>query len=286
VPTNIYHDDHPASVFKAISAENDQVIVNANIIVQSLSKPSTFAQIPLAPGKGSVQRYTDTPFAYWAAVVSWYTGMQLTQDDDRPIAIAGISDVFRPFFGVTAHGMWVAFMPLELLWSVFGETKYPSNPARAPTWSWLAVEGNVSYVNCEFEHGRDVLLTRFLRVEERRLGLETRLLRATCTRGGERRAFIASVEGETMYMRWRGIPTLPEYYGEMFFDHWDDMPEDREDVYLMAIQIRKEYGKKILGLVLREMEDGVYERLGYFSDPTMRIVPFLKKGVKREIVLV
>jgi hypothetical protein len=273
-------------VFKAISAENDQVIVNANIITQSLSKPSTASQIPLAPGKGSVQRYTDTPFAYWAAVVSWYTGMQLTKDDDRPIAIAGIMDVFRPFFGDTYHGMWVIFMPLELLWSVYGDTKYPSTPSRAPTWSWLAVEGNVSYVNCEFTHGRDVLLTRFLHIDDRRLGLETRVLRATCTRAGERRAFIASIEGETKFMQWRGIPTLPEYYGEAYFDHWDDMPDDKEDVYLMGIQIRKEYGKKILGLVLREMEDGVYERLGYFSDPNMQTVSFLKRGVKREIVLV
>jgi hypothetical protein len=286
VPTNIYHDNHPASILKAISAENDQVVLNANIITQSLSKPSISAQIPLAPGKGSVQRYTDAPFAYWAVIVGLYMGMQLTKDDDRPIAIAGITDVFRPFFGDTHHGMWRIVMPLELLWSVYGNTAYPSTPSRAPSWSWLAVEGNVSYANCEFEHGRDVLLTRFVHIADRRLRLETRLLRATFTRAGERRAYVASIEGETRWMRWGSVPTLPEYYGEAYFDHWDDLPHETEDIYLMGIQINKQYGKRILGLLLRELEDGVYERLGYFTDPNMRTVPLLKIAEKREVILI
>jgi hypothetical protein len=38
--------------------------------------------------------------------------------------------------------------------------------------------------------------------------------------------------------------------------------------------------------VLREVEDGVFERVGTFEDGNMRTVPFLKKADKREIVLV
>jgi hypothetical protein len=272
-------------MFKAISADNDQIILNANTITQSLSKSSISAQIPCAPGKGSVERYTDAPFAYWASIVRWYTGMHLTKDDDRPIAIAGITDVFRLFFGETAYGMWRIFMPVELLWNVSGKNTHPSTANRAPSWSWLSVEGCVSYVKCEYRRGRDVLLTRFVGMEDRRLTLHTRVLRATFTRAGDR-ARISSIEGETRWMRWRGVPMIQDDFAEMVFDHWDDVPDAGEDVYLMAIQIYKQYGKRVMGLVLREVEDGVFERVGTFEDGNMRTVPFLKKADKREIVLV
>jgi hypothetical protein len=273
-------------MFKAISADNDQVILNANTITQSLLKSSISAQIPSAPGKGSVERFTDAPFAYWAAIVTWYSGMQLTKDDDRPIAIAGITDVFRPFFGHTAYGMWRIFMPVELLWNVSGKHTHPSTLSRAPSWSWLSVEGNVSYVKCEYRHGRDVLLARFIGMDERKLTLYARVLRATFSRAGEQRARISSIEGETRWMRWGGVPTIPDDFGEVVFDHWDDVPDAGEDMYLMAIQIYKLYGKRVLGLVLREVEDGVFERVGTFEDSNVRTVPFLKRAEKRNIVLI
>jgi hypothetical protein len=87
-------------------------------------------------------------------------------------------------------------------------------------------------------------------------------------------------------MRWRGVPMIQDDFAEMVFDHWDDVPDAGEDVYLMAIQIYKQYGKRVMGLVLREVEDGVFERVGTFEDGNMRTVPFLKKADKREIVLV
>jgi hypothetical protein len=284
VPTNIYNDDHPASKFKAISAENDQVILNANIISQRLDTHSTRSQIPRAPGKGSVERYTDAPFAFWAAIVSDYTSMNLTKDEDRPIAIAGITDVFRPFFGAHHYGMWRIFMPLELLWSVSGVSKRPST-VRAPSWSWLATESPVSYAHCEFKYGRDVLLTRFIEIEDMRLRVETRLLRAKWTGIGQP-ASISSIEGESRWLRWRGIPTIPEEYGDISFDYPEDAPDSGTDIFLMCIQIHKQYEKRALGLVLREVEDGVFERIGYFQDYRLEILPFLKRAERREIVLV
>jgi hypothetical protein len=284
VPTNIYHDDHPASKFKAISAEGDQIIMTANIISQRLGTHTTRSQIPRAPGKGSVERYTDAPFAFWAAIVSDYTSMNLTKDEDRPIAIAGITDVFRPFFGSHHFGMWRIFMPLELLWSVSGIRKRPST-VRAPSWSWLATESHVSYALCDFKYGRDVLLTRFIEIDDMRLRVETRLLRAKWTGSGYSTS-ISSIEGETRWLRWRGVPTIPEDYGSIHFDQPEDVPDADVDIFLMCIQIHKQYEKRSLGLVLREKEAGAYERLGYFTDYQMRILPFLKRAERREIVLV
>ncbi|RSL53006.1 hypothetical protein CEP54_010627 [Fusarium duplospermum] len=150
VPTNIYHDDHPAAKFKAISADNDQAMITANILERRLGSVKTRLQIPIAPGRGSLERYTDAPFAFWSAIVGEYTKMKLTKDTDRIVALAGITDVFRPFFGGHWFGMWRIFMPLELLWQSRGTDKRPST-LRAPTWSWFSVESPVYYTRLRIQ---------------------------------------------------------------------------------------------------------------------------------------
>lgn len=291
VPTNIYNDDHPASKFKAISVDDDQVILNANILEARLSSRKTREQLPRAPGKGSVQRWTHAPFAFWAAVVKDYTEMELTKDTDRAIAIAGITDVFRPHFGEHWFGMWRIFMPLELLWRSSSSRRMPSS-IRAPTWSWLALEGAVSYVDCEFEYGKDTLLADFLGAEAvgetgMRLQLSARLLQATWTDlefSGQ--AWLDSVEGATRSKTVLGVVTLPEFYGEVWFDvaKKDLLPRD---VFCMPIQIHRSYMFTTLkGLILREVAPGIYARLGYFSDFRKVFAPLMKMVDKREIVLV
>jgi hypothetical protein len=291
VPTHIYHEDHPASRFKAISAERDQVILNANILIQRLRTDKTMRMLPIAPGKGSVERYTDAPFVFWAAVVAEYTEMKLTRDTDRIVAVAGITDVFRPFFGEHWFGMWRVFMPLELLWEIEGTS--PST-VRAPSWSWLSLEGAVSYWKCTFKYRRDVLYTDFISAQSAgdnstRLRLSTPLLRAKWYGWADKRqrCFLSEIEGQSKRLSYRGIPTLPDVYAEIHFDLWDDRPPD--DIFCMCIQLNKEHDQREMrGVVLREVEDGVFERLGIFLDWRSMIEPFLEPDQipRREIVLV
>ncbi|KAI8711482.1 HET domain-containing protein [Fusarium sp. LHS14.1] len=290
VPTNIYHDDHPASKFKAISTDNDQVVMTANILERRLSSLKTRLQIPIAPGRGSLERFTEAPFAFWSVIVGEYTKMKLTKDTDRIFALAGITDVFRPFFGDHWFGMWRIFMPLELLWAAGGTGQRPST-LRAPTWSWFSVERPVYYTNCELNYRRDRLITEFIDAEATgevgmRLRLSTILLRATWSSFNEigTSCVISSVEGETRRMSFYGIPTIPDTYGDVSFDHWDDGAV-AEDVFLMCIQIRKQSGSIALGLVLQEIDEGVYERLGHFSIREDLIEPFLDRTPRRELVL-
>ncbi len=298
VPTNIFHDGHPASLFKAISAERDQVILNANILTRILRTPASRDQISVAPGKGSIERYTDSPFAFWAALVKQYTSMGLTKDTDRGVAVAGITDVFRPYFGEHWFGMWKVFMPPELLWAVGGRVKRPTT-VRAPSWSWMSVEGPVSYWGCVFRYRKDRLLTRLLGVEDAgeigmRLRLLTPLLRATLdgtTRDGEpgERSFIRSIEGHTRRLSYRGIPTLPDYYGEVFWDYRDEAPP--EDVFCVCIQVKTMddrlgvKGLEVKGLEVREVEDGIFERLGHFTDYRGLMLPFVEETSDRHILL-
>jgi hypothetical protein len=291
VPTNIYHDDHPASKFKAISADDDQVILNANIIDKRLQSYKTRSQIPRAPGKGSLQQYTDAPFAFWLAIVEHYTTMNLTKDTDRGIAIAGIVEIFQPYFDEHWFGMWRIFMPLELLWKTSGSVCVPST-VRAPTWSWLSVEGQVLYSNCLFEYGRDTLFTEFVdagAIEESamQLRLSTRLLHATCSNAEPgKRAFLTSVQGETRRMHYRGIPTILDHFGVIWFDHESKIPPTA-DIFCMPVQIHKSYSaREMRGLVLGEVGQGLYERLGYFTGDGKVLRPFIEKMSLEEIIIV
>jgi hypothetical protein len=85
-------------------------------------------------------------------------------------------------------------------------------------------------------------------------------------------------------MSFFGIPTIPDTYGDVSFDHWEDGTVT-EDVFLLCIQIRRRSGNIALGLVLQEVDEGVYERLGHFSIPEHLIEPFLDRTPRREIVL-
>lgn len=85
-------------------------------------------------------------------------------------------------------------------------------------------------------------------------------------------------------MSFFGIPTIPDTYGDISFDHWDDGAV-AEDVFLMCIQIRKRSGDIALGLVLQEVGEDVYERLGHLSIPEHLIEPFLDGAPRRDIVL-
>ncbi|KAH6879455.1 heterokaryon incompatibility protein-domain-containing protein [Thelonectria olida] len=289
VPTNIYHDDHPASKFKAISAKDDQVILNANILEQRLATRKTRAMLPNRPGRGSVERYTNAPFAFWSTIVGDYTQMKLTKDTDRIVAIAGITDVFRPFFGEHWFGMWRIFMPVELLWRVVGCVKRPST-IRAPSWSWMSIEGPVSYTGCVFKYRRDELTTEFIDAEPAgehgmRLRLSTPLLRIKSSPLVGSRSSICSIQGEAEHTSNGWIPRLGSRYGDILFDHCkDETPE--EDLFCMCVQISKGMDRnEPVGLVLREVEDGVFERLGQFTSFEDPMIPILKQTSRREIIL-
>lgn len=72
-------------------------------------------------------------------------------------------------------------MPVELLWTPKDNTALPS-VQRAQTWSWMSLEGSVTYEHCVFEYGVDTLATQFISIEtkehETQIRLITPLLRA------------------------------------------------------------------------------------------------------------
>jgi hypothetical protein len=299
VPRRIFHENHPASKFQTRSPDGDALILDVNILEGRLRSKSEISQLPNAPGKGSIKpEPNDSTFGLWAAIVGYYTEMNLTKDTDRTVALSGIIDIFRPFFGAHCHGLWHIFMPVELLWIAKGNMARPS-VQRAPTWSWMSLEGSMTYQHCKFEYGVDILATQFVSIEtkehETQLRLITPLLRANWRVVDEttprKSAVISSIEGEIQPVIFMGIRITTRSYGEIHFDHWDEeMPV--ENIFCIPIKVDKSpysfaylhYG--ISGLVLQEVRHGVFVRLGHFEAYTKTCMPFLKQAQRREIIIV
>ncbi|KAF5971787.1 tol [Fusarium coicis] len=82
----------------------------------------------------------------WYEMVTSYSVRNLTNDNDKMMAIAGVAYFIQQNTGFEyAAGLWEQTMPFNLLWVVeSGEQKRPSGPS-VPTWSWASVDGKISH---------------------------------------------------------------------------------------------------------------------------------------------
>lgn len=103
------------------------------------------------------------PFTYWARLVQAYCSMSFTRAEDRAAAFAGIISLLRPHLGEYLVGLWKVFLPFELLWVAVK----PSNrqkALRAPSWSWMSIDGAVEYSRCGHSVQHDQILIKLLSV--------------------------------------------------------------------------------------------------------------------------
>ncbi|KAF3798141.1 hypothetical protein GCG54_00010487 [Colletotrichum gloeosporioides] len=231
-----------------------------------------------------------SPSMYWYGIVEIYSRMSLTKDTDRPIAIAGALDAFRPYLGQYWGGIWQHLLPLNLLWSTQKEFNfspppnrcYRPSPRRGPSWSWISLEGPVYIEQCELQHG-DELLSQFLDAEvvsayDIRLLMRAPLIHATWVEwvGVVPRTLLAmglrpTIRGlgildSKWLSQWRVSPN-PLGDGDvdasiqLFFDVRSFEGTVR-DIDLMAMRFRYEM---VDGLVLQKNTDGSFTRVGTFT---------------------
>jgi len=88
-------------------------------------------------------------FSVWWAWVTEYTHRRLTKPADRAIAILGLAQYLSALESIRhlrlryIAGLWDRNMELGLLWFVqFGADTRPSQP-RAPSWSWISINGGI-----------------------------------------------------------------------------------------------------------------------------------------------
>ena len=85
----------------------------------------------------------------WQNVVLHYSRCQLTIASDKLVAIGGIAQKLRPRDKPDARyvaGFWTTDLPHHLMWKVAWFDTGRPKAYRAPSWSWAALDGNVSFV--------------------------------------------------------------------------------------------------------------------------------------------
>ncbi|RWA14858.1 hypothetical protein EKO27_g139 [Xylaria grammica] len=94
---------------------------------------------------------------HWQLFIGEYTSRNLTISTDRLPAIRSVAEEMASVTGekyIQFAGMWESNLRHELLWYVsWGRAKHP-DVWRAPSWSWAAVDGQVSLWQRDFRNSQ------------------------------------------------------------------------------------------------------------------------------------
>lgn len=89
----------------------------------------------------------DKAVPMWRESVLSYSKRDLTQEDDRLLAISGIARLLRgpEAEGLYLAGLWKDAMPFDLLWRCDASSGLGAAKTRRPTWSWWSVGCGVDW---------------------------------------------------------------------------------------------------------------------------------------------
>ena len=86
----------------------------------------------------------------WERIVLAFMRSDLTKASDKAIALSGIAEEFQHLIKQSyIAGLWQTAFDEQLLWMVIGERQANGRasqrptPYRAPSWSWLSIDGDV-----------------------------------------------------------------------------------------------------------------------------------------------
>ncbi|KAH7402294.1 heterokaryon incompatibility protein-domain-containing protein [Phaeosphaeria sp. MPI-PUGE-AT-0046c] len=225
-------------------------------------------------------------FRIWKDLIKDYSMRSLTNEDDKLNAIAGIVTYFQKHMDdVYLVGFWKNYLLQDLSWKITRATK-PSRK-RAPSWSWMALDGPVSF---QFDHcGWYTSIATVISCSLDSVGSIASLSSAV---GG------ALVLSGYLYQLPTNIPiteifqdttdVLTGYYQGIVWDC--EMNASSQFTYFglanCAFETREGHdsgSRLVWGLVLQETSDccpeqPVYERVGWFSSST-ELVTRLKSEV-------
>lgn len=230
----------------------------------------------------------------WERVIREYSRRDVTHEEDRLVALAGIASRFAETQGnkdVYLAGLWRSRIREELLWTPSQLSSEPSLPSVyvAPSWSWASVktpegikwaldqEGEhddrfgqghtyVEIIECETTVKTSEL--PFGEVTSGRIRLRGQLRQvlqpqSTLCRENERKALTATtsststpkiVEGGESEMDMHSSPV--RLNGKVFRDTWDD-ELDPSSTFLLRF-------KDKLGLALSRDHAGLFRRIGLY----------------------
>jgi hypothetical protein len=87
----------------------------------------------------------------WYELMEDYMSRSLTKGEDKLLALSGLAQRFQLRLPSSQYlaGIWTGHLPHALLWKTGLPRRYPdarrSTPWRAPSWSFLSLDGHISY---------------------------------------------------------------------------------------------------------------------------------------------
>ncbi|KAF5580305.1 tol [Fusarium subglutinans] len=83
----------------------------------------------------------------WYEMVTSYSVHNLTNENDKMMAIAGVAYFIQQSTGFKyAAGLWQETLPFNLLWMVDSGVKRRPYGRSVPSWSWASVDGKISHL--------------------------------------------------------------------------------------------------------------------------------------------
>ncbi|KAH7371476.1 heterokaryon incompatibility protein-domain-containing protein [Cadophora sp. MPI-SDFR-AT-0126] len=98
--------------------------------------------------KTSIKKQTSSLINTWANLVELYSAAQLTNIEDKLIAISGVARRLSSISGDSEYwaGHWKKSLPFTLLWWVKCNSRDAmSRPYTAPSFSWASVDGSIKH---------------------------------------------------------------------------------------------------------------------------------------------
>lgn len=93
----------------------------------------------------------------WYKIIMAYTRRSLTYARDKLPALQGLAEKYKEVINDDyIYGLWKSNLPMGLLWH--GGIKRYQREYRAPSWSWVSLEGPVSWDESSFTSGWRLLI--------------------------------------------------------------------------------------------------------------------------------
>lgn len=212
---------------------------------------------------------------YWDQLVRTYTRCSLTKSSDKTVALSGIVRyVQAKIRDEYIAGMWRGTLAQSLVWFVRRADQKSSSrplPYRAPTWSWLSVDGSV--VAHGYAWTDDCLHVRVLEVDMDYLTPDKTgpIESGVMLLAGHLRQIQVLTNDKFDEYRFRFTMVLQNEillnshtYMDWFLDvHQSDFEEsnNKRELYLMPC-VGEDHQQDMLLLKCVDTESGTYERLG------------------------
>lgn len=230
------------------------------------SVTSQLASTNLANGQQELSRIREEALQLWSYIVTEYTARNITYDNDRLIAIAGIAKALSPTLqsGYIA-GQWT-FSTLALLWYPNDSTqcrRTKASTGQVPSWSWASIEG--SPIFSDNSSAMDLACRVSFGPKGKRASAWSPIM-------GEPLELSAAMVGEVVFhLTDSAQPSYSLTRNRITVDFTPDIvpPRDGDALQdgekLICILVSMTFRSSIVGLVLKPTDSNTYRRVGRFE---------------------